>query len=175
MARVRRTVGEPADARHDDGGVPACSSPFGLLGLYTAREEIRAHRWDPELFRTGLCLFRSAVPLSAVPAEVPMPAFRGRAFWAKNRAARLSAQEVAFFMPTLNGPVMRGLLRYNQVTSSLEVVGHLQLGVWGLFAFGFSAAGLTLALPLLAALFAWGYWGERQAFRRLLLQSAEHA
>jgi len=146
--------------------------PIACLGIYAIREEIGTRRWDPEFFRHGFCVFRKSVPLAAWPPEVPSPRFESGWFFSRKRSKRLGPREVAFLVPTLNSPVMRGLLRYNEESRSLEVVGHLHIGIVALFGFGFAAGGFTLALPMLALLVVWGYWGERESFRQVLEERA---
>lgn len=82
---------------------------------------------------------------------------------------RLSPHEVAFFAPVLRNSLMRGLLRYSESRASLEVIGHLQWGLWALLSV---AAFIGLPFVVGTALFVgWAYLGERRRFSKVLIEA----
>jgi hypothetical protein len=134
--------------------------PLVALGVVAAVQEIRARRWDAGFFREGIAVFHEAIPVAHAPREVPLPGVR---------ATRLNAYEIAFFAPVLNGSLMRGLLRYSNRSGSLEVIGHLQWGLWALMS-TLAFAGLPFALAM-GLLIGWAYLGERRRFSTVLLDA----
>jgi hypothetical protein len=142
--------------------------PLVVAGMFAAHQEFRTRHWDPELFRRGICVFRAERPLGHAVREVPLPTGAYGLFLRGIDARRLGPFEVAFFAPVLNGPLLRGVMRFNAASNALEVVGRLQWGLWLLLCGGLTLVGdPRFALPC-AALLAWAYVGESRRFRRIL-------
>jgi hypothetical protein len=140
--------------------------PLILLGVVAGVQEIRGRRWDPSFFRSGVIAYRKARPTPLTPGELRMPTAPTALLGTPIPAMRLSTHEIAFFAPVLNGSLMRGLLRYNSRSASLEVVGHLQWGLWALMG---SMAFIGAPFPIgLGALVLWAYLGESRRFFRVL-------
>ena len=106
--------------------------PLLIFAIVAARQQIRAHRWDPAFFREGIAAYRRGVELPRSLSHVSLPSELEQQLALQMRVRRLSAHELAFFAPVLNGSLMRGLLRYDPEACSLEVVGYLQWGLWAL-------------------------------------------
>ncbi|HSF15227.1 MAG TPA: hypothetical protein VLK65_06710 [Vicinamibacteria bacterium] len=133
-------------------------------------QEIRAHRWNPSLFRGGVVALRDAVPLARGPIEVPLPSSRRGYLGFRVRAVRLGPDEVAFFAPFLKASILRGLLRYNAADQSLEVIGRLHWGLWALLASPVLFGLWPFVTIGLLATFA--YLGERRQFSSVLGEAA---
>jgi hypothetical protein len=135
------------------------------LGAVAAVQEIRMRRWDPAFFRKGVLGMKETSPIPAAPTDLVTPPGL--------RARKLGPHEIAFVAPVLNGSLMRGLLRYRPELAALEVVGHLQWGMWCLLLvpalFGLWPLGLGVAVLLVYA-----YFGERRRFRATLDAAARH-
>jgi hypothetical protein len=135
------------------------------LGAVAAVQEIRTRRWDPDFFRGGVTALKGTVSVKVAPIELHAPP--------GVRAHTIGPHELAFLAPVLNGSLMRGLLRYRPELSSLEVVGHLQWGMWSLFLapilFGFWQFSVAAAVLLV-----WAYVGERRRFLAALDAAARY-
>jgi hypothetical protein len=143
--------------------------PLLIFAIVAARQQIRAHRWDPAFFREGIAAYRRGVELPRSLSHVSLPSELEQQLALQMRVRRLSAHELAFFAPVLNGSLMRGLLRYDPEACSLEVVGYLQWGLWALM-----STLAFVALPLaagVAVLTLWAYFGERRRFSTVLREA----
>jgi hypothetical protein len=146
--------------------------PLVIVGVFAVRQELRIRRWDPELFRRGIRVFRVERPLGHPVREVPLPTARPGLFGRGTDARRIGPLEVAFLAPELNGSLLRGLLSFNPATNALEVVGRLQWGLSLLLCGGLSLIGdYRFALPCVG-LAAWAYVGETRRFRRIMDEAA---
>ena len=150
--------------------------PLVLLGTYAGVEEVRLRRWAPSAFRSGICVYRRSVPLSHTPRELPLPQSRGSVFWSNRlESTRLSPTEVAFVYPAMRSPTMRGLLRFDPASGSVEMTGRLNFGLWALFGAGFSTAKMAMAILPILGMALWAYWGEREHFAQVLSETVAKA
>ena len=148
--------------------------PLVLIGIYAGVENIGMRRWTASSFHRGICVFRQSLPVAHAPRTLPVPASRGSSFWnTRLEARRLSPTEVAFVYPARRAPIMRGLLRLDAGSRSVEVTGRLNVGLWALLGVGLlmTGVGALAVLPMLG-LGVWTYWGERENFYRILSETA---
>jgi hypothetical protein len=145
------------------------------LGVIAARQELLARRWDAEFYRTGVRVFRRTMESGGV-VEMPMPSavVGGLPGWLIS-SKRLSAHEVVFVAPDdaglfrdfVNGSLLRGILRIDPATNTIEVVGHLQWGTRVLMAAAttmlgdFAFSSICIAIVTVSAMFTYRRETER--------------
>jgi hypothetical protein len=147
------------------------------LGLVALRDAIGLAKGVPAYLRSGPIVFRASanvdVPVSKVPDPVILPG------WLQLRSPiwRVSAHEVGFIAPVMNGPLLKGVLAYLPETQQFVVTGRPVWGIYPLFLLGggalawFGHALGPLLLGAMAVSVAWSYVGETARFKEVLRQA----
>jgi hypothetical protein len=156
-------------------GVGSFLTVLAGLGILAVTEALAMHRWEARMFRGGVRVYYRRASVDRDVKELALPSTRAGFFRPSVKARRLTPHEVAFVAPVLTACMMRGLLRFNSGTRSLESVGYLHWRSWAVFGWGFLLLfGAKGVIPIVV-LAAYGYLGERARFTEVLEEARDLA